>query len=393
MPDWPLCSPAQAVWLLAAAGLAAAYYFIVFRYVQGFRQTPAWQLPPGYTPRTRVSVVIAARNEAVNIEECLGSVLRQNFPVGLFEVLVVDDHSEDETFAIAQAIANRHPNVVAIRLADYWPNLAGGAFKKRAIETGIAAATGDLIVTTDADCSVQQDWLLLIAAMFEIQQPQFIAAPVNFIGETNLLERFQSLDFLGMMGMTAASIRLKLGRSCNGANLAYPKAVFVEVGGFSGVDGLASGDDILLLHKIASRYPDGVFFLKNRAATVFTKPKPDLPSFLSQRLRWATKSAKYQEWQVTAILALVFFLCWGIVLGIASAVYLGWPAAAGAALLLIVKGFADYRFLGEMSRYFGRKDLMRYFLPSLALHIAYIVAIGTLANFKKNYRWKGRRAR
>lgn len=265
--------------------------------------------------------------------------------------------------------------------------------KKAAIERGIAEASGELIVCTDADCQVPMDWLLHLAAFYEGKQAKFIAAPVNFHEEGNWLQRFQSLDFLGMMGVTGAGFQTGTGLLCNGANLAYPKAVFEEVGGFEGIDGLASGDDMLLLHKVAKRYPDQVFFLKNKSATVLTEAQPDLRSFLSQRLRWATKSKSYEDWRVTLRLVVVFLLCWAILLNGVLAIWFGWPLALLAAGLLLAKLVVDYCFLGEMCRYFGRSDLMRGYWRSQLGHVAYILVVGTWANIAKQYVWKGRRVR
>jgi hypothetical protein len=169
--------------------------------------------------------------------------------------------------------------------------------------------------------------------------------------------------------------------------------VFEEVGGFEGIDGLASGDDILLLHKVAKRYPNQVFFLKNKDTTVLTEAQPDLRSFLSQRLRWATKSKSYEDWRVTLRLVVVFLLCWAILLNGVLAIWFGWPLALLAAGLLLAKLVVDYCFLGEMCRYFGRSDLMRGYWRSQLGHVAYILVVGTWANIAKQYVWKGRRVR
>lgn len=352
---------------------------------------PEWQIPAGFQPSTKISVLVPARNEAKNILACLESIARQTYPTRLFEVIVMDDHSDDGTFELAQHFTQKHPNVRVVRLADFVKSGTTQSFKKKAIETGISLASGELIVTTDADCVVQRDWLALLVSFFEKKQAKFIAAPVNFHGEKTLFERFQSLDFLGMMGVTGAGIHLRMNQMCNGANLAYPRAVFHEVNGFEGINHLASGDDMLLMQKIAARHPGRIHFLKNKNATVFTPPMRGFRSFLSQRLRWATKSASYRDWRVTVILGIVFLFCGAIVLSLLLAVWRGWQWAVIAAVLLLAKTVSDYFFLGEMARYFGRQNLMKSYLPSQFLHLAYIVGIGILANVVRRYEWKGRR--
>lgn len=377
-----------AAWALSSASLAIAYFSVVEKYRTGWRKLPGWATSASFSPSVKISVLIPARNEARHLEKCLQSIAEQSYPDTLFEVIVLDDHSEDGTFLLAQNFAQKHPNIRAVSLAEF-----GVTSKKKAIETGISLATGELIVCTDADCILPPDWLRLLAAFYEEKQAKFIAAPVNFYEEKNGLERFQSLDFLGMMGVTGAGFQAGSGLLCNGANLAYPKTVFYEVGGFEGIDGLASGDDMLLLHKVAKRHPDEIFYLKNRAATVLTKAQPDLRSFIAQRLRWASKSRSYTDWQVTIRLAVVFLLCWAILLNLAFAVWEFWPFAGLAVCLFLIKTVVDFRFLGELCRYFDRPDLMRRYLVSQLLHIAYIGWVGTLANFVRKYEWKGRRRR
>ena len=397
-----LQEPIIAAWTLGSVLLAISYIFIVEKYRSGWRKLPDWTPRPGASPQTKISVIIPARNEAANLPKCLASIAEQSYPPTLFEVILLDDTSADDTFLLAQSFAERQANLRVVRLGG--EGASGGVAqghaatnfaigKKAAIEAGIALATGELIVCTDADCLLPPDWLRLVAAFFEEKKAKFIAAPVNFHREGNRLQRFQSLDFLGMMGVTGAGFQAGSGLLCNGANLAYPKAVFLEVGGFEGIAGLASGDDMLLLHKVARRHPNGVFFLKNRAATVLTEAQPDLSSFVSQRLRWASKSRSYEDWRVTLRLSVVFLLSWAIVLNLLLSCWLGWPLAALGVGLFFAKTVVDFRFLGELCRYFGRQDLMRNYLLSQGTHIAYIIGIGTLANLAKRYEWKGRRLR
>ena len=125
--------------------------------------------------------------------------------------------------------------------------------------------------------------------------------------------------------------------------------------------------------------------------TVLTEAQPDLRSFIAQRLRWASKSRSYEDGQVTFRLAVVFLFSWAMVLDLLLAAWFGWPLAVLAAVVFLVKMAVDFRFLGEICRYFGRSDLMRNYLLSQCLHIAYILGIGTLANLTRRYEWKGRR--
>ncbi|NJN77563.1 MAG: glycosyltransferase [Saprospiraceae bacterium] len=264
------------------------------------------------------------------------------------------------------------------------------SFKKIAIDTGIKKATGELIVTTDADCIAQPNWLRFIASIYETQQPKFIAAPVNFHREQNDFERFQSLDFIGMMGVTGSGIYTKIMRMCNGANLAYPKTIFQEVKGFQGIDNHASGDDMMLMQKIAKIYPNEIIYLKNQAATIFTTAKPTLKSFINQRVRWSTKSKGYEEKQVTLILIGVWLFCVSIPFTFLAALFFGKVWLLLGFGQLIIKSIVDYRLLKTTSTFFNRSDLMRTFWKSSMYHLVYIIGVGFLGGIVKKYEWKGR---
>ncbi|MFN4254355.1 MAG: glycosyltransferase [Saprospiraceae bacterium] len=385
-------------YLIFSVLLASAYGAIMRNYWHGWRSLPAWILPKNYNPTTPVTVVIPARNEAENIGECLRSILAGTYSPGLLEIIVVDDHSEDATAQIVAQIAESQAvKIRLLRLADFVaPDERLNSHKKKAIETALAHASGELIVTTDADCICPPDWLRLLVSVFERwSQVRMVAAPVLFHRERGLLERFQSLDFAGMMGITGAGIHLRFQRMGNGANLAYRKSAFEAVGGYAGVDGRASGDDVFLMQKIAARWPNGsVFFLKNAAATVLTEAKPTLREFVRQRIRWGSKNAASPERRVTLILAAVFFFCWNILLNAVLLVFFPrWELGMALAIQLIYKALADWRLLREMCVFFGRRDLLRWFWPSFFMHIVYIAGVGAASQFFQKYEWKGRRVR
>ncbi len=368
--------------------LTAAYLIIISSITKGWKALPEWDTLKK-TVNTKVSVLIAARNEEKNIEATLRSITNQDYPAELFEIIVIDDHSTDRTAALVKDFPAT--NISLIDLAKHVAPGSTQSFKKKAIEVAIGQAKGSLIVTTDADCLAMPHWLRYIVSYYEIHRPKIIAAPVVFTDEHTLFQQFQSLDFIGMMGVTGAGIHKKFLHMCNGANLAYEKAVFNEVNGFEGVDHLASGDDMLLMHKVVQRYPDQVAYLKQAGAVVTTTPKRSIQAFLNQRLRWATKTTSYQEKQVTIIWGLVWLFSVSIVLtGLASVFY---PFLLWLFLLQFsIKAITDYLFLGEVARFFGRGDLMRIgvFGAAVFWEIWYVVTVGLLGSVKAKYEWKGR---
>ncbi len=386
------------IYSIIIIALSFFYIFIQTIYTQGWKALKKWEIPNNFIPKTTISILIPARNEAENIEKCLQSILRQNYPPTLFEILVLDDFSDDETPNIVENIRHHNSNnhtqqVRLIKMSDNISPNETQSFKKKAIEIGINKATGELIITTDADCIAQANWLQYISSLYEAKQPKFIAAPVNFHHEQNDFERFQSLDFIGMMGITGAGIHTQIMRMCNGANLAYPKATFEAVGGFQGIDQHASGDDMMLMQKIARVYPDEIVYLKNQAATIFTTAKPTLKSFINQRVRWSTKSKNYEEKQVTFILVGIWLFCISIPFSFLSFLFFGKIMLAVGGTQFLLKNIADYRLLKNTSTFFHRQDLMKTFWKSSFYHLIYIIFVGFLGGVMKEYEWKGRRTK
>jgi cellulose synthase/poly-beta-1,6-N-acetylglucosamine synthase-like glycosyltransferase len=194
-----------------------------------------------FKPATKISIIIPARNEEQNIANCLQSIINQSYPQELFEVLVVDDHSTDNTAAIV--LSYQQQNIKLITLKDFVAANAINSFKKKAIEIAIGQSTGELMVTTDADCIAPANWLQTIAAFYQEKKPSFIVMPVAINYSNKFIEMFQAVDFMTLQGITAASVNKKIHSMCNGANLAYTKKAFNDVNGFTGIDSIASGDD------------------------------------------------------------------------------------------------------------------------------------------------------
>lgn len=347
-------------------------------------------------PKTRISVIIPARNEEEFIGACLDSVCDQAYPKDLFEVLVVDDHSTDNTAAIVKNYAAK--NVKLISLKDIVNTDKLNSYKKKAIETAIQRSAGELIVTTDADCFVKQNWLQTIAEFYEAFSPEFIAAPVAIDCSNKFIEFFQALDFMALQGITGASVHKRIHSMCNGANLAYTRKAFEEAGGFTGIDHIASGDDMLLMHKIYKRYPDKVMFLKSKEAIVHTAPVNSIKEFLSQRIRWASKADQYDDKRIFVVLLLVYLV--NVILFVLPVISL-FSNAQYAILnvqysffgvwlvFLLLKTIAELIFLYPVAKFFGKQSMLIAFPLMQPVHILYTLIAGWLGKFG-SYRWKER---
>ncbi len=314
----------------------------------------------------------------------------------LLELIVIDDFSTDRTAAIAEALfAGRQAKV--LRLETYLSkNERLNSYKKKALEIAIGEAQGELIITTDADCTVPRGWLQKITGMYEQENAVFIAAPVSFIpGNANrkkdLLYYFQSLDFMTMQGITAASLNLNLGNMCNGANLAFSKAAFDQVGGYKGIDHIASGDDMLLMYKMQQQFPGRIRYLKSKETIVDTAAQPGWRDFLNQRIRWSSKADKYDDKKLTLILAFIYlFNLSFIVLIIAGFFNINyWLWILG---ILFAKTVIELVFLVPVARFYNKRQELLYFPLLQPLHILYIISAGFLGKFG-SYQWKGRKVK
>ena len=346
---------------------------------------------------TFITVIIPARNEAMHLPALLDSLKKQTYPADLFEVLVIDDHSTDDTAEIAQSFSCCR----LISLKDIIGSESINSYKKKAIETGIHKSKGTLIVTTDADCIVQSNWLQTIASYYEKNHPSLIVMPVVMKVGMRPIEIFQSLDFMTLQGITGASVYKKWLSMCNGANLAYCKKAFESVNGFHGIDELASGDDMMLMHKIAKRYPDGISFLKSPDVIVQTEPVSSVSAFFNQRIRWASKADRYDDKRIFWVLLLVYALnvmmliipIWSMVdnvsldmFGCSISLVQYWLC------LLFIKTIIELYFLIPVADFFQRIKYAWFFPLAQPFHIIYTVIAGWLGKFG-SYEWKERKVR
>lgn len=369
--------------------LFLGYSFLIIYYWVSWRSIPEYA-PTRKDPSASLSVIIPARNEEENIIPCLQSVCAQHYPASLFQVVVIDDSSTDKTWELLQHFHCADKLVNSIRLEngedDGFP-----AHKKRAIQTGIVAAQNNLIVTTDADCKHPETWLRTMASFYEDKRAAFIAAPVMLESDSSVLQTFQALDFLVLQGITGASVNKNIHSMCNGANLAYEKEAFYSVGGFSGIDHIASGDDMLLMHKVADKYPKKVHYLKSRQAIVTSLPMQTWKDFFNQRIRWSSKARFYDDKRILLVLLLVYLfnLSFPVLLVAGCWFHVLWTYAA---ILWIAKTLVEIPFVYSVANFFGKTSLLKYFFFFQPLHIAYTITAGFFGQFGK-YEWKGRRVR
>ncbi len=343
----------------------------------------AWNKAPSFSnigvPSVKVSVIVSVRNEAANISRLIECLQQQNYPASLSEIVIINDHSTDET----PEIIKKYNNVILINLED---PLYG---KKQAITKGIEQSSGELIITTDADCIMEPQWLSTVVAFYVAKEAQFIVAPVKMNTQRSILSIFQSIDFMTLQGITGASVFKKLHSMCNGANLAYTRKSFEEVKGFDGVSDIPSGDDMFLMFKIFSRYPENIFYLKSDQAIVTTETERSWKDFFNQRIRWASKAAYYDDKKIIYILWLTYLVnvCYavGFIIALFSLKFAGFYI-----LFVLAKILIEFPFVNAVASFFKQQRLMKYFILLQPLHIIYILISGWLGRFG-SYTWKSRK--
>jgi cellulose synthase/poly-beta-1,6-N-acetylglucosamine synthase-like glycosyltransferase len=347
---------------------------------------PDQVLPNNQNHPTRFTIVIPARNESSNIKACLDSILAQDYASDFYEVIVIDDFSEDNTAEIVKQMGVMHPNVHLLSLADFFKPGEMNSFKKKAIEKAVSHAKGNWIVTTDADCLIPKHWLSLYNDYILKYNPVFVAAPVMFIKERGVLNEFQLLDFLALQGITAAAVGAGKHSMSNGANLAFEKSAFIAVGGYQGVDQIASGDDMFLMHKMKVTLSNRIGYLFHPGAIVLTKAMSNWKDFIMQRIRWSSKARYYDDNSIFWVLLLVYLYNFFILLLILAGAYI--PAL----LSLTIKTIFELLFLSPVSKFYQLERELRYFPLYQPLHIVYTLVAGLFGQVK-TYTWKGRRVK
>lgn len=336
----------------------------------------------------KVSVIIPVRNEAANIGVLLDDLQKQSLPGKHMEVIIADDASTDSTAEIV--IHYKALNRIDLKLISL-AEAPVSSPKKRAITEALKIASGQLIVTTDGDCRVGERWLETIVQTYLQTGAKFISGPVIFSEEKNNFGIFQTIEFASLIGAGAGLLEAGHPTMCNGANLAYERTAFEEVGGYAGVDHIASGDDEFLLQKIHLRYGNRICFLKNKEAVVHTQPQENWRAFYRQRVRWASKWAVNRR-VATMLVAVFIFLVNLITLIVLIKAVSGNRMNIGFNTILLIKYLPEFLFLSLIIRFLGKKRLLVYIPLVQLFYPLYVLFFGVTAQ-RKGYEWKGRRLR
>ncbi len=325
------------------------------------------------------SIIIPTRNEEETLSSLLHSLALLDYPETHYEVILIDDSSDDKTLEIAHEF-NALKN---FRISKLSKDKIG---KKAAIELGVSLAKNEIILTTDSDCTVQSSWLKAYNSSFS-EGIHMVVGPVKMTG-TGLFVALQSFDFGILVGYAASLIGMGKPSTSNGANLAYRRDTFLEVSGYQGNHEVPSGDDEFLLLKIVKKYPMGIVFLKDSNAVVSTPAKTTFAELLNQRVRWVSKWSIHGNFRIVLSVVAVFIDNLAMI-GLFTGLIFSWLSLWFLLLVLariIVKGIyvwrINYMLKGQIS-----------WLTTLVYELTYpffILILGATSIFGQ-YTWKGRK--
>jgi cellulose synthase/poly-beta-1,6-N-acetylglucosamine synthase-like glycosyltransferase len=331
-----------------------------------------------------VSVIIPFRNESENILKSLNSIESQAYPADKYEVIYVDDSSDDDSFEkLCKNKINNNIRIISLKSTD-----SVSAHKKRAVKYGIDNSKGEIIVTTDADCIHSKLWLKNLLSTFE-EAVGFVSGPVKFISDESLFSKIQSIEFSGLVLTGAGLIGNNSPSICNGANVAYRKNVFYEVNGFEDHLHLSSGDDEILMQKIAAEKKYKVVFCINEEAVVSTQPNKNIYQFYQQRKRWASKSLFYPDKNLRVQLILIFIFYFSLIIQMILTLLYSFYFVIPLTLSLITKTVFEYLIIREGKGLLTSNEFFGVFLISEIFHIPYII-ISALAGIRGKFNWKKR---
>jgi cellulose synthase/poly-beta-1,6-N-acetylglucosamine synthase-like glycosyltransferase len=367
---------------MVSAAVIGIYILLLLLWVWSWKSLKSYPVMLGFEPR--VSVVVVFRNEAERLPILLQSIDNQQYNKDKLELILYDDGSDDDSYAIVK----KYMTISKLHIIlERGQEAQGLSPKKRHLKQAINQACGEIILSTDADCHVGPHWVASMVAAFEQESIKLVSGPVTFDSQWAVFNQLQIVELASLVGSGGSAIYQKMPNMCNGANLAYRKAVFFEVGGFEGNEAVASGDDEFLMHKIFGKYPQGLAFQKSKLAIVHTLAHTQAGTFVQQRIRWASKWPHYQFWYIKALAWFVAILQVALLQLVISAILQN--KFDGFFVVLLLKLLVEAYFLVDILKFLGKIKSVIFIPLAQICYPIYVILIGILS-FRKSYTWKGR---
>jgi cellulose synthase/poly-beta-1,6-N-acetylglucosamine synthase-like glycosyltransferase len=336
--------------------------------------------------RPSVSVILPAHNEERDLGPTLASLSAQRYP-GDAEFVVVDDRSTDGTADVIRAAAARDPRFRLVQVHEPDRRLAP---KVNAVDHGIRASGGEIIVTSDADCRYPAGWLEGMVAHFA----PGVTMVVGYVETTRRgtvrrwLHRFETIDWLSLMLVSRSLTRFGWKFASSANNQAYRRDAFEEAGGFGAVGRAPSGDEDLLTQRLGRLPGSRIVFASRPETRVLTQPVASWRRLYLQRRRWVSRYHHVMHYHpgFLASIALLGFQSVLLAAGVAALPFVPelapWLAALWAAeLALEVGGVA----IGALQ--LGRRDLVGPGLLGWALLHPFFIAAIVIGSLIRSGEW------
>jgi cellulose synthase/poly-beta-1,6-N-acetylglucosamine synthase-like glycosyltransferase len=323
----------------------------------------------------RVSVIVPARNEEANIERCVRSVMANTYR-GEFELIVVNDRSSDRTGTILAGLQRKFPALIVHNTVES-ENDGQLRGKPRALHQGIEASKGDIVMMTDADCTVDSQWIQTITQFFT--EKVGLVPSFTMMEPHNGFEKLQTLEWVFNHTLARAGIGLGQPLGCFGNNLSIRRSVYEEIGGYTGIKFSVTED--LALQQAVARTRWEIQYPCVYEGRVITLPVRSFGSFLRQHQRWA-KGGQALGWRATIFVLSSAALWLGILATILAAEW-EWLC-----ILLVQRILADLIIIFPSLR----ELRLMYLWPWFPLALPFFLCIEFVIPFfllKKNVVWKG----
>ena len=367
-----------------------------------FLYTKSWNSissPKVVNTKDIVSVVVACRNEESNIVNLIRDIKSQNFDKERFELIIVNDHSTDATLL---ALEQESKNWSQLKIVNLEGLVIG---KKNAIRKAVEIAKGEIIVCTDADCRIGEEWIQTISNYFIDKNIKFVSGPVIFKSSLSWFSKFQTLEIFSLVAASASAINRNKATICNGANLSFRKREYLEIK--EDIFNNFKTDDVDLLQYFKKEYKNAIKFVKDRNAIIFTEGNPNLISNLKQKIRWISSSKSIRDWDSFFVAILVFLMNLILVISFFLFIYFLFYKnesddygvllisfrvffALSFLFIYLIKYVSDYLLLKDVFKFFGRRELLVYLFPFEIINAIYTVVIVPLS-FLIPVKWKGRK--
>ena len=340
------------------------------------------------TQRPIVSVVIVVRNEAKNIVRCLNSIVSNTYPVKYYEIILVDDHSDDNTVDLALSL--KVSNLRILSLSDYDMKPFGTSFKKAGLSIGVSNAKGEYILTSDGDCWMEADWIETMAKNIHSSGNALITGKIEIPPSRSWLSLFQSFEIKAIMALTELGIQKGMWYSANAANMIFKKSCFLAYYATDYQISSASGDDIFFVEWLRKE-GKSIGFNNEKEGKVFTSPMETMNDLWNQRIRWATKWKSLQNKGLIWVHSIIFLMCTSILVNLVVFSFLAPCLLYLVAAQFVIKLLADYALFKSINKTDSASINKTYWFVLEFIHLCYVLAMGAGSLFLTNYVWKGRR--